>query len=327
MGRGASPSFPEKKITISLATQFTGSLKHLKRNIKQVLKKRGVGHILQTTQVNDNQKLTSLFMEGESVALYAAQAELVSHLESMFPGIGIQDWQEMVSDTPFFGSHIAPTTPCSLSRDSSGFVEELAESSVDKIQRPEQPKWKEYFDSGFIQVVTAIQNGRQVAYEIQSSIDSIKEKFVHFTYKSRTVHLNIGACVLWPQLLQTIQECQELEIEKPIKKIYSLVEGKKSYETDWFGLKAEGLYYIETEDDLAQKFTTMEEFFDKLKNEQEMDDDEMDLIRDCFSKQKIKYRQLTATGELALTYAELKDYGIAQGGLRTAILAVIKSNQ
>jgi hypothetical protein len=245
----------------------------------------------------------------------------------MFPGIGIQDWQEMVSDTPFFGSHIAPTTPCSLSRDSSGFVEGLAESSVDKIQRPEQPKWKEYFDSGFIQVVTAIQNGRQVAYEIQSSIDSIKEKFVHFTYKSRTVHLNIGACVLWPQMLQTIQECQELKIEKPIKKIYSLVEGKKSYETDWFGFKAEGLYYIETEDDLAQKFTTMEEFFDKLKTQRKRPEAEIEKVKRVFAEQGIQFDDLTATGELALTDEKLEKYGIAQGGLRTAILAVIKSNQ
>jgi hypothetical protein len=33
-----------------------------------------------------------------------------------------------------------------------------------------------------------------------------------------------------------------------------------------------------------------------------------------------------ATGELAMTDAELKEYGIAQGGLRKAILSVIRSN-
>jgi hypothetical protein len=36
--------------------------------------------------------------------------------------------------------------------------------------------------------------------------------------------------------------------------------------------------------------------------------------------------ELMATGELAITDAELKEYGITQGGLRKAIVAVIKSN-
>jgi hypothetical protein len=46
-----------------------------------------------------------------------------------------------------------------------------------------------------------------------------------------------------------------------------------------------------------------------------------------FEEQGVKFKQLMATGDLALTDAELKDYGIAQGGLRKVILAVIKSNQ
>ena len=64
----------------------------MKRTIKEVLKSRGVGHILQTTQVNDSLKETSLFMEGESTALYAVQEELVSRLQSIFPDICIEDW-------------------------------------------------------------------------------------------------------------------------------------------------------------------------------------------------------------------------------------------
>jgi hypothetical protein len=52
---------------ISLATQFTGKIKHLKRKVKSLLKSRGVGHVMQTTKVNDDEKLLSLFMEGESM--------------------------------------------------------------------------------------------------------------------------------------------------------------------------------------------------------------------------------------------------------------------
>jgi hypothetical protein len=99
--------------------------------------------------------------------------------------------------SPLFGSHIAPIdTPGSLSGDSSCFVEELQEPSADKNQRPEQSKWKEYFDSGFIQVATAIQNGRPVAYEIHSSIGSIKGKFTHITFKVNIAHLVLVFCGL-----------------------------------------------------------------------------------------------------------------------------------
>lgn len=308
---------------ISLTTQFTGNYRHLKRNIKALLKSRGVGHILQTTQVNDCQKLTSLFMEGESAALHTVQEELVSHLQSIFPGICIEEWKEMFSDSPLFASHIAPT-PGSLSRDSSGFVEELQDSLVDQTR---QPKWKECFDSGFIEIVNAIQNGRQVAYEIHSSIDSIREKFVHITYQRTTVYLNIGACVMWPQLKQVIQECEDLQIKKPIKKIYSLLDGRKSYVQDWFGFKAECHYYVETEDDLVQNFSTMEEFFQRLRTERKRSESDIEIIKEVFKEQSILFDDLIATGDLALTNDILKEYGITQGGLRTAILAVIKSNQ
>jgi hypothetical protein len=306
----------------SLATQFTGNYRHLKRNIKSFLKSKGVGHILQTTQLNDSEKLTSLYMEGESTVLYLVQTELVTHLQSIFPDICIQDWQEMSSDSPLFGSHIAPTIG-TVSKDSSGFVEELEECSV----QPEKPKWKDYFDSGFIQVVTAIQNGRQVAYEIRSSIESINEKFIHITYRTNTAHLNIGACILWPQLLQVIQECKILQIKKPIRGIYSLVDGKKSYESVWFGFNAEGHYYVETEDDFVQTFSSMEEFFEMLRTERKRPESDIEKVKAVFTEQAILFDDLIATGDLALTDEKLEKYGIAQGGLRTAILAVIKSNQ
>jgi hypothetical protein len=70
----------------------------------------------------------------------------------------------------------------------------------------------------------------------------------------------------------------------------------------------------------------MEQFFHKLKTEQELDDDDIQTIKDCFGNHKIKFKQLTETGELAITDAKLKEDGISQRGLRTAILSVIKSN-
>ena len=71
----------------------------------------------------------------------------------------------------------------------------------------------------------------------------------------------------------------------------------------------------------------MEEFFVKLKTDQEVDDDDIDIIKDCFGNQKFTFKQLMATGDLTLTDCELKEYGLSQGGLRKAVLSVIKSNR
>jgi hypothetical protein len=70
----------------------------------------------------------------------------------------------------------------------------------------------------------------------------------------------------------------------------------------------------------------MEHFFERLKTEQELDDDDIQTIKDCFGKQKIKFMQLMKTGDLAITAGALERIGISQLGLRMAILAVIKSN-
>jgi hypothetical protein len=70
----------------------------------------------------------------------------------------------------------------------------------------------------------------------------------------------------------------------------------------------------------------MEQFFDKLKMEECKSDEQVKKVRDVFSDQDIEFKQLMATGDLAITDAKLEKYGITQGGLRTAILSVIKSN-
>jgi hypothetical protein len=74
----------------------------------------------------------------------------------------------------------------------------------------------------------------------------------------------------------------------------------------------------------------VDEFFVKLestlknpiKKQQQMKE-----VRNVFDTQDIEYDQLMATGDLALTDGKLKEIGIPQLGLRTAILSVIESNQ
>ena len=128
--------------------------------------------------------------------------------------------------------------------------------------------------------------------------------------------------------LKVIRECKELDIQTEILKLYSLNGLKKVCEMDLFGLKAEGQYYVETEDDFVQKLTTMEEFFQRLRMERKRpESSDIEKVKTVFKEQAILFDDLVATGDMALTDAELKDYGITQGGLRKAILSVIRSNQ
>ncbi len=80
----------------------------------------------------------------------------------------------------------------------------------------------------------------------------------------------------------------------------------------------------------------MEEFYVKLKTDADMTDQQVGIAKDVFSKEGklsilnvkgISFKQLMETGDLAITDEKLKEYGIKQGGLRTAILSVIKRSQ
>ena len=73
------------------------------------------------------------------------------------------------------------------------------------------------------------------------------------------------------------------------------------------------------------KLSTLEEFFDKLKAEEELEDEDIEIIKKSFNKSKIKFKTLMRTGEFAITEATLKEDGITQRGLRLAILEVIKT--
>ncbi len=67
-----------------------------------------------------------------------------------------------------------------------------------------------------------------------------------------------------------------------------------------------------------------------------MTNQQVGITKDVFSKEGklsflnvkgITFKQLMKTGDLAITDEKLKEYGIKQGGLRTAILSVIKRSQ
>jgi hypothetical protein len=101
--------------------------------------------------------------------------------------------------------------------------------------------------------------------------------------------------------------------------------------TDVKDLREGFLYYaLNVNEELPKKQIAkfspeMEEFFERLKTERKRPESDIIKAREIFTEQGILFNDLMETGDLAITDEKLKEYGIAQGGLRTAILAVIKS--
>ena len=132
--------------------------------------------------------------------------------------------------------------------------------------------------------------------------------------------MNIGSCVSWYQLLKLIKDESLLGIKSDFKTLYEIVDGKKIIVKNITVLKEDGWYYVETEDDAPKFSNEMISFFDKLKSEQELEDDEVKIIKGVFAYQKIKFKNLNKT-----TDEKLKEDGIKERGLRDAILAVTEN--
>ncbi|OAJ43889.1 hypothetical protein BDEG_27202 [Batrachochytrium dendrobatidis JEL423] len=161
-------------------------------------------------------------------------------------------------------------------------------------------------------------------------IPAVPEKHITVKRGDEEYDLEVSTISSLSALIEAVQKKFPLALK--VKKLYRLHEGTPIVVTDVKDLRQEYLYYVlagfeELPKKQITKFTTMEEFFDKLKIQQELDDDEIQLIKDCLGKQKVKFTQLMATGDLALTDEKLKEIGISQLGLRTAVLLVIKGNQ
>ena len=161
-------------------------------------------------------------------------------------------------------------------------------------------------------------------------IPDVKEKHISIKYNDQRYALEVSSIQSLEMLIQAVS--MKIQIPQPIKLLYTIEDNDPIIVTDIKDLRAGYLYFpLTVNEELPRKQTAkfspeMEQFFESLKTEQELDDEDVQTIKDCFGNQKIKMKQLMETGELAITDDKLKEYGITQGGLRTAILAVIKSN-
>ncbi|KAI8896971.1 hypothetical protein BC833DRAFT_595422 [Globomyces pollinis-pini] len=159
-------------------------------------------------------------------------------------------------------------------------------------------------------------------------IPPVKDKHIYLKYDEDRYVLEVSSIQCMETLKKAVSE--KIRVPHPIKCLYLRKDNYIIVVTDVKDLQEGYLYYALTvNDELPKKETfshSMEEFFEKLKKEEDLEDEDILTIKECFGREGIKFKQLMYSGDLAITDENLKEYGIAQGGLRTAILAVIKRN-
>ena len=149
------------------------------------------------------------------------------------------------------------------------------------------------------------------------------------TYGKKSETFDITTCTSWAHFLEKVDKSPKLKIPIHTREIYHyLPHGGHSSVSELSALQEGKEYFVETDLDKPGSDVqfTMEQFFEKLKTVKDMSDAQVEIARETFASQGITYKQLMKTGDLAITDEKLKEDGITQGGLRTAILAVIKSN-
>jgi hypothetical protein len=116
-----------------------------------------------------------------------------------------------------------------------------------------------------------------------------------------------------------------IEKDEKIDKVYFLQGEKKKFVSS-IELLQDGIdYYMEDNVEESIDVHDLEEFYTKLKIEEDMDDEDIATIKRAFDAQELKFKQLIATGALAMTDEILKtEFGIKFYGQRTAILSAIR---
>ena len=234
-------------------------------------------------------------------------------------------WGEMskVTAENRFNSVTIEDTKATLNQDPSFGEEDFEEISFGGSAMTEN------LNKMAIQVVESVM-GRGIGCA-KGWIPATRKKHISVKLGDKEYDLEISSISSMKNLLWVIGK--KFETTAPIKSLYLLEDGDIVLVNDVKDLREDFVYNsLTVNEELPKKQTVkfsrnMEEFFERLRTEQELDDDDMEIIKGSFGKQKIKFKNLMATGDLALTDWDLEKYGILQGGLRKAILSVIKTNR
>ena len=328
---------------------MSGPIEGLKRVIKEFLAANDIGCILQTTMIdvgNITSRLTMLTMEGEKEKLIETRDLLVLELNVKFAGIKYDTWDQNESDNPWPIATTIKPTPGSLTRSSSGYVDEkIAEtfSSGDTLIDERIIKVVKNMGGHIIKAVNyakplfvrAAQTAGEIkqVYSRASSLTDGLVKNADFSYQNRTLLLNTQPCLDWTLLMLEVKKVFEITEQSAVNIYKKLDDGTLSQIIDISGIEAKERYYVKTDADalkkgsnLASTSPEMEQFFEKLKTDRKRSEYDIVKIREIFFEQGILFEDLMETGDLAITDGALERIGIAQFGLRMAILAVIKSN-
>jgi hypothetical protein len=247
---------------ITLTTVITGPIAGFKTVIKQFLTANDVGCVLQTTMIevgNTTSRLTLLIMEGEKDKLFQTRDLLVLELNGQFPGIKYDTWDQEESDQPWPTQKIKPT-PGSLTRNSSGFVdEETTETlSTDGTFINERiVKAAKNLGGHIIKAVNQasplVRHVAQTACEIKqaySRASSLTDGLVKnswFSYQNRTVLLNTQPFLDWTLLIQEVKKVFQIA-EKSEVDIYQKLDDRTLGQIiDISGIEEKGRYYVQSE--------------------------------------------------------------------------------
>lgn len=241
---------------------MTGPIPGLKTVIKEFLAANDVGCLLQTTMIevgNTTSRLTLLIMEGEKDKLFQTRDLLVLELNGQFPGIIYDTWDQEESDKPWPTQIIKPT-PGSLTRNSSGFVdEETTETfSTDGTFINERIVKAAKNLGGHIikalnQASPLVRHVAQTAGEINqvySRASSLTDGLVKnswFSYQNRTILLNTQPFLDWTLLLQELKKVFQIAEKSAINIYKKLDDGTVGQIIDISGIEEKGRYYVQTD--------------------------------------------------------------------------------
>lgn len=272
-------------------------------------------------------RITRVIIQGHSKQVFVALGRLKELLHSYYGAAIVWGEECAVAEEDRLNSITVEATLPEFKRDpSSG---EFKEKDLDEISfggSAATEAFKEFVNETLARMTNAA-TGFGIA---KGWIPAVKEKHIYVKRGDDEYDLEVSKISTLPALIEAVQK--KFPSAPEVKKLYHLRERNPVVVTDFTDLREGFLYYAlagfeELPKKQTTKFTTLQEFFDKLKTEEEMSDAQVEKAKDSFTAQGITFKQMMATGHLALTDEKLEKYGISQGGLRTAILSVIESNQ
>ena len=320
---------------IQLSTSINGlperQVKKLKSFIQHFLWKAGVGcdvqrirHSLDSADVS-----TTILIEAPTNIAYSAQKDLIEALKFEFAGIPIDPpdkWVAEESKEELVAAKISKTIG-SIHRDgSSGDV------SKSVPLRHDANSDSQSVSSWVSSLLKKTLESLPVAQALQTA-GKIQPRVVHVHYGGRVAQIEISLRV-WDAFKQKC--CQLFDIKYPIRDVCEYRGGKMEIIDGLELLKDDVDLYIAAEGDPeltpppqivvsllsasreARAFASMEEFHEALKSEEGLDDRQLSIIQAALKKEEIGFKQLPR-----LTDEKLEKYGLKQGGLREAILAVL----